>query len=147
MKVKILILFICVCFSMLTSCGFIELETSGNGKLDGNWHLETIDTLSTGGILDLKKEKVYWAFESKLLVMAGTTSSGFVCPFTFEGNALILGELHDNKREDGDPIVEDIANVAPYGVNAFEEQFRVVQLTSSKLTLQSEVLRLNFRKM
>ena len=36
---------------LLTACG-IDFEGSDNGKLDGFWHLEKVDTLATGGVTD-----------------------------------------------------------------------------------------------
>lgn len=50
--------------SCLMSC---DLETSDNGKLDGFWHLERIDTLATGRALDMSGEKVFWSFQVNLL--------------------------------------------------------------------------------
>ena len=38
----------------LTAC---EIESHDNGKIDGFWHLEHIDTLATGGTLDVSNEK------------------------------------------------------------------------------------------
>ena len=40
----------------LASC---ELETSDNGKFDGFWHLERVDTLATGG--SLNRDMEVWA--------------------------------------------------------------------------------------
>ena len=41
----------------LASC---ELETSDNGKFDGFWHLERVDTLATGGSLNLQQKRIFW---------------------------------------------------------------------------------------
>ncbi len=55
-----------------TSC---DLETSSAaGDFNGLWHLIRIDTLATGGVLDLKNEKRFWAFQNKL--MQGDDKSG-----------------------------------------------------------------------
>lgn len=37
------------------------IEMSDNGDLDGYWHLEQVDTLATGGKLNLSKERVFGA--------------------------------------------------------------------------------------
>ena len=42
----------------LASC---ELETSDNGKFDGFWHLERVDTLATGGSLNLDPKSMAYA--------------------------------------------------------------------------------------
>ena len=41
---------LCLSLCGMTSC---EVETSGNGELDGFWHLERIDSLQNGGSKDL----------------------------------------------------------------------------------------------
>ena len=43
------------------------IETSDNGDLDGYWHLEQVDTLATGGKLNLSKERVFWGVQHKLI--------------------------------------------------------------------------------
>ena len=48
----------------LTSC---ELETSHNGNLDGQWHLVSVDTLSTGGVKDMSDDLVFWAFQVNMM--------------------------------------------------------------------------------
>ena len=49
---------------LLNSC---EIESSDNGSLDGFWHLESIDTLATGGRSDYSKQRVFWGVQYKLL--------------------------------------------------------------------------------
>ena len=44
----------------LTSC---EIETSDNGKLDGFWHLERVDTLATGKSVDYTNKLVFWGVQ------------------------------------------------------------------------------------
>ena len=41
------------------------IEMSDNGDLDGYWHLEQVDTLATGGKLNLSKERVFWGLHHK----------------------------------------------------------------------------------
>ena len=53
-----------------TSC---ELETSGNGDLDGFWHLVQVDTLQTGGVNDTSKELFFWSFQVNLLELSDHT--------------------------------------------------------------------------
>ena len=48
----------------LASC---ELETSDNGKFDGFWHLERVDTLATGGSLNLQQKRIFWGVQAKLI--------------------------------------------------------------------------------
>ena len=50
--------------SLLFSC---TLETSDNGKLDGFWKLTRVDTLATGGVLDLRESGIFWAVQMNLM--------------------------------------------------------------------------------
>lgn len=45
---------------LLASC---NVETSGNGSLDGFWHLERVDTLATGGTTDYSSGYVFWGVQ------------------------------------------------------------------------------------
>ena len=49
-------------------------------------------------------------------------------------------------RDNGDISVDDVAVMAPYGVNKLDESFTVEHLSGSKMVLKSERLRLSFRK-
>ena len=40
----------------MTSC---TIESSDNGKLDGFWHMEQVDTLATGGTQDLSDSLMF----------------------------------------------------------------------------------------
>lgn len=48
----------------LNSC---TLETSSAGKFDGMWHLTQVDTIATGGVLDLSEQRIFWSFQFKLM--------------------------------------------------------------------------------
>ena len=50
--------------SAMMSC---EIETSGNGDLDGFWHLVRVDTLSTGGMCDMSGRRVFWSVQVGIL--------------------------------------------------------------------------------
>lgn len=48
---------------LLTAC---DLETSGNGKLDGYWHLEQIDSISTGSVNNLSQKRLFLGLSDKV---------------------------------------------------------------------------------
>ena len=53
-----------------------------------------------------------------------------------------------NRYEGNEMLTEESVNaVAPYGLNALEENFFVEQLSSSRMTLRNGILRLHFKKM
>lgn len=125
----------------VTSC---ELETSGNGKLDGFWHLEQIDTIATGGITDLSESNVFWAFQHKLLELSGNTTC--LCRFSHADKSLVINNPYRFDRENGDEPLTDTELLTPYGINALEEHFTIETLTSSKMVLSTDRLRLSFTK-
>lgn len=135
---------------MLASC---ELHTSDNGKLDGFWHLERVDTLATGGQKDLSEQRVFWAIEAKLLNVRDSDhdSRGFYFRFNQTADSLILTDPydyggHDDKEGGGDVPVTDVELLAPYGINNLEEHYQKENLTGSRMTLKSKTLRLFFKK-
>lgn len=128
-----------------TSC---ELETSDNGKLDGLWHLERVDTLATGKSCDLSGQLLFWAVQMKLLNVNDRNyklSSAF---FRFEhsNGTLRLYEPYWDDRMNGDPAIDDPSLIAPYGINSLDERYGVERLTGSEMVLRTEKLRLVFKR-
>ncbi len=131
---------------MMASC---ELETSGNGDLDGMWRLAQVDTLATSGVDRMEGEKKYWMFQYKLLQLedkAGTTGS-VLLRFEHKDGTLRVYEPYIYDRENGDRPLDDPALMAPYGVNALDETFTMEALGGGKMVLSNDKLRLSFRKL
>ncbi|MBR1469532.1 MAG: lipocalin-like domain-containing protein [Prevotella sp.] len=135
---------------LTTSCGLVELEGSKNGNLDGYWHMETVDTLSNGGSLDLRKERRFWMVQGTIFQLYSPDildGQRYVSHFQHEGGQLTINKIYFDKRESGDPAVEDVENLRPFGINNIDgETFQVDELTGSRMTLRSETLRLTFKK-
>ncbi len=134
-------------------CVSCELETSDNGKLDGNWHLTSIDTLATGGQYDLSQQRIYWAVQGKLLYVRDIAQNpiSYFFRFSQENGHLILTEPyqsggHEDNENGGDHAVTEVDILRPFGINNLEEDYVKETLTGSHLTLRSETLRLNFVK-
>lgn len=129
------------------------LETSDNDNLDGFWHLERVDTLATGGVCDLSEELRFWAVQRHLIniVDRGNTSNGgyfgYLSHFSHEGDRMRLYDMYVNDRMVGDIKMETAEPLNVFGINALEENFRVEQLSSSRMQLSTDVLRLHFRKL
>ena len=128
----------------LTAC---EIESHDNGKIDGFWHLERIDTLATGGTLDVSNEKLFWSVQVRLLEVSNrATGSKYIFSFRqADGSLYLYDPLVSDRRED-DPVVEDVKVLAPYGINSLEETFAVEAIDGKKMILRSETLRLNLKK-
>lgn len=140
--VYIFCLFVVGC---LFSC---ELESSDNGKLDGFWHLDRVDSLSTKGVADLSGDLLFWSVQGKMLQVSDQNSRHQAVIFRFEhsANTLVLSNPIANIREIGDSIVTNVSNFSYAGVNNLEERFQVEKLTGNKMVLVSEQLRLWFTK-
>lgn len=131
---------------LLTACG--EFELSDNGHLDGFWQLSTVDTLQTGRSADLRADGLTWSFLDALLELRDTRKvhQDIIMDFQHTGGQLRLSAPYLVDRDAGDIVIEDIGLLQPYGILAREEVFRVVELTSGKMVLESDLLRLHFRK-
>ena len=129
----------------LSSC---ELETSDNGKLDGFWHLERIDTLSTGGVKDLAASRLFWSFQGKMMMVSDKDSRNAECILRFEnrGDSLLLYNPILSDRTHGDVVITDSSILNAYGINKVEERFRLEELSHSKMSLTNHKYRLFLRK-
>lgn len=131
-----------------TSC---ELETSGNGDLDGFWHLVQVDTLQTGGVNDTSKELFFWSFQVNLLEFSDRSYHIpiYMARFNHENGQLKVTQPCLYNRDEGNEMVteENVKDISPYGLNALEETFRVEELSGSRMTLSNGTLRLYFKKM
>ena len=138
-----------LCISMLWACGKLEFETSGNGKLDGNWHLVAVDTLANGTSTDTSDDLVFWSVQGKLLQVVNTNNIGLMYIFRFENknNKLTLYDARRNWREEYDPAVEDVSILTQFGINSLNEEFNIETLKSRQMVLKNNTLRLHFKKM
>lgn len=138
-----------LCIIMLWSCGKFELETSDNGKLDGNWHLVAVDTLATGISSDMSNDYVFWSVQGKLLQVVNSDNIGLMYIFRFEykDNKLTLYDARRNWREEYDPVVEDASILTQFGINSLNEEFNIETLKSRHMVLKNNTLRLHFKKM
>ncbi len=131
----------------LSSC---TIESIDNGHLDGFWHIEKIDTLETGGRLDLSENTIFWAIQAKLMHTQGYDDK-FFFRFKKSDKTLTLSSphldrWHQDQENGGDHPVEDPAVLHPYGIQDLEETFTIEVLKSSKMVLSSQMLRIHFRK-
>lgn len=133
--------------SMLACVEACEIESHSNGKLDGFWHLTAIDTLATGGTCDMSSQKMFWSVQSKLLELSDRSSSEkIIFSFRHADDSLYLTEPRVSDRRLGDPEIENVSKLSPYGVNKLEETFAVEALDGSKMILKSETLRLKLKR-
>lgn len=136
--------------TMLTAC---ELHTSDNGDLDGFWQMTQMDTLETNRSGDMRSTKIFWAVQGDMLEMRDLHDDNTALyhekinfRFRLEEGKLYLSDPIANDRPISDSIIVDPATVAFYGLSSLEQVLDVVQLEKSRMTLQTELYRMYFRK-
>ena len=123
-----------------------ELETTDNGDLDGYWHLEWVDTLSSQRSIDYGQSRIFWSIQFKLLQLSDLENNSIIYNLVYDNHQLTLADPYMFDRADGDTLVTDVEVLRRYGVNALQETMKVVSLQSDRMVLESPVLRLHFKK-
>lgn len=130
---------------VVVSCG--KIETSGNGKLDGYWHLETIDTLATGGVNDLSDKLLFWSVQSNLLdVIDRQNGAEALSTFEHKGDSLLLSNPCTPVWDGDDTPIDDVNKLRQFGINSLSPKFLIESMSGSKMILRDDSVRLRFRK-
>lgn len=138
-KYSILVLLSLVLQFVVVGC---TIETSGNGSLDGAWHLLRINDEAPA------QTQLYWSFQGKMLELRDKkdSSGAYLLRFQRKDDELKLSEPHIYGRENGDKVLEDSALLKPFGIDDIDEPYAVERLDNSRMTLKSSTMKLEFRK-
>ena len=121
-----------------TSC---DIEHIDNGKLDGLWKLQALDSLSNQVTVDMSRSNLSYAIQGNLLQLGRVYFR-----FDHQGDSLILHDPYVNSFDVSETLI-DISLVTPFGINNIpREAFYVDELSRGKMVLRSEFLRLHFEK-
>lgn len=142
------ILYLLALGMMVVSC---ELETSGNGKLDGYWQMSQVDTLETGGIADTRESLIYWGVQGNLIQIRYSENhvylgEGLLFRFDNKKSILTLSSPVIHHLYETDEPVDDVEILKPYGIYHLEEKFSIELLDEDSMVLTNDVLRLHFRR-
>ena len=133
---------------LFASC--VEFEQSENGDLDGYWHLVEVDTLDTGGTTDLSQERCFWLVQGTLFQLYSPdlkNGERYISHFSHEGDQFVIHQVYFSNRAEGDPAVEDVAILQPFGINSTQEEtFKIEELKANRMVLTSSLLRLTLKK-
>ena len=154
MQVKYTVLSLLIVVSSSLSClCSCEIETHSNGRLDGFWKLNSIDTLSTDRTADTSSSRIFWAVQANLLktIDYDSGNTALLMRFNHNRDSLTLHSPVIDKKsitdvEIADKPLEDPSLLFPYGIQSLNEQFKVLLLNQDKMILESDVLRLHFVK-
>lgn len=142
------LLYICFLVLGLSAC---ELETSDNGSLDGFWQLSAIDSLNNGHSADMRQSSIYWGVQVNLLNIRDLKrKESFMFRFELKNDTLRLyapvKDIRPSASEVLDERVMNSMELRHIGLSRLDEKFKVLHLTGSRMTLESEHFRMHFRK-
>ena len=117
---------------LLTSC---DKEDSANGHLDGFWQMSSLPGIT-------------WAFQGHILELRDVKKvhQDIVMSFTREGDKLKLSDPYRVDRDSDDVALKDADMLIPYGISNTSTEFRISELTSSRMVLDNNTTHLEFRK-
>jgi hypothetical protein len=133
---------------MVVSC---ELETSGNGDLDGYWQMSQVDTLATGGKADTRESFIFWGVQGKLLQIRFSENNvylgeGLLFRFENKNSMLTLSSPFVHHLYETDEPIDDVEILKPFGIYRLEEKFVIEELDDKNMVLTNDLLRLHFRR-
>ncbi len=134
----------------LLACDF---EVSSNGKLDGNWQLTRLDSLTAGKATakttaDMRGSGIFWCVQHRLLEVMNVNDRLHRFFFRFEKteNTLRLWNPVSDDRQISDSVVTNALTLQPYGIQKLDETFLIEAFSSDEMVLRNEKLRFYFRK-
>ncbi|MGN0282612.1 MAG: lipocalin-like domain-containing protein [Prevotella sp.] len=125
---------------LLTAC---ELDRSNNGDLDGRWKVQGIDSLVNGKFVDKSQSQMAFSVQNDLLQLSGA-GDVVLCRFEHKGDSLIV--FDPRAVGTNNPSIELIDKLLPYGMTSLRMAYHIDVLTSSKMILKTDVVRLYFDK-
>lgn len=139
------LIYIILASIIFTAC---ELEIMDNGTLGGNWQLQKIDTLSTGGICDMSSSYIYWGITNQILQIRDIDNNNLKILFYFkkEENKLRLFSPHNVITKDKLIALENDSLLQPLGIKSLQEDFLIEKSNYNQLVLKNELYRLSFKK-
>ena len=135
---------------LMLLCSSCSLETDNDaGRLEGMWHLVSVETLSTGATEDLSEQVVFWSFQAKLLQLEDKTGqvNSYLYRFRIDNDQLRLSSPYLFDRENGDhPLTAYEATLGRYGIKSLTPVFRIEKIDRRKMILNDGAVRLYFDK-
>lgn len=126
---------------LLTSC---ELRTSDNGKMEGFWILDKVDTLSTGGSCNVLEQINTWSFQFDLLELRNIRNEkDYVCRFSYTADSLIVSEIYGTAS---DLKVTDAKELSCFGIDSIPAHYHIDYLTDEHMCLSGDNMKLYLKK-
>lgn len=144
-----IMIFLAVMTGMSFTIASCDLEASNNGDLDGFWQMTDVDTLATGGHVDMRPKAKTWGFQGKILQIRDAGGYGgpiYSFKFSHSDDKLVIYEPYKVDRTVDDVVIDSVDLLRSYGINALREEYDVLKLNSDRMVLRSSMLQLTFRK-
>lgn len=139
---------IAICIS---ACSLEADNVDGDGDFEGFWHLESIETLSTDSastspVQDLSHQRLFWAFQHKLLQLKDYDEPNrtYLCRFDISNGHFTVTNAYYSSNGD-DHAVENDSVLVPYGIPGLNKQFDY-SIDGGNMTLTCGNTRLRLKK-
>lgn len=137
-------------FTCIVSC---ETDTiDGDGKIEGFWHMESIESLATDStvdsVQDMSRKYVFWSFQHNLLELSdkGGEYQQLYCRFKAEDGQLTISEIYiPTYGKDSLATEASLPIIKPYGISKLNSTFSY-DIDGGKMTLTGEGVRLRFKR-
>jgi hypothetical protein len=97
----------------------------------------------------MRDSGITWSFQEKLLELRDVNKvhQDIIGDFVHQGGTLSVSRFYLVDRDKGDVRIDDpISYLVPYGVAWVQDQFKVLELNSNEMILESDRFLLKFRK-
>lgn len=131
---------------LLSAC---ETATSDNGDLDGLWQMTIKENLMTGDVEDMRQYQVTWSFQGgmvQLNVPGKIPGSHVIGKFTHGEDYIRIYHLAVFSHGHGDDVITDPSMIERAGFYRLDETFKVLELNSDVLRVETDKVRIAFRK-
>lgn len=145
------IIILAICFS---SCSFETDKVDGDNDFEGFWHLESIETVSTDSTSesitkDYSKQRIFWAFQMKLLELQDFDNDripSVFCRFNIVNGKITITEAYRfSDAEQQDVPLDNDSVLIHYGIPALNTTYDY-SIDGSKMILSAGNTRLRLTK-
>ncbi len=130
---------------LMTSC---DKEESSNGDLEGFWQMTVMTSIPDASTSDMRSSGITWAFQGHILEVRDVNKvhQDIILSFKREGDVLKVSDPYLVDRDADDVAIEDVSLLLPYGIGQVQTEFRIIQMNSTRMVLESDTWHLEFRK-
>ena len=139
----------------LSSAHFSSCTRIDNGDLDGLWLITQVDSLQTGTSDNVRENVRTWSFQNNLMQFYNQKGENYddwsmtmMGRFEHTNDMLIISDPFIYNRMEGNIhlTIDSVQYLAPHYINSLPDTFYIEQLTSKKMRIADDVVRLHLIK-